>query len=255
MRGRSLGETVNLIDRDLCGVASADGFFYVFSGAEAPEVWLRYQSSTPIEGCIGAGNNAFYVGNAGGRLSKIVINDRLGTVSWEYLTGHAFASAPLIVGKYTFAATDDGVLNCINDVDGTEAWSSHSVAVREPVAVANNLVICRTQANEIVGFNIENGEIVGRAQARNLSQALHNQLSDRVYLLGRQGQLVCLRPTGSTVPKLTQPVELEKKPEAKETPVAPPAETPMNDAGENPFGGSDPFGGTEGAADPFGTGM
>ena len=63
IRGRAIGRTVKMLDRDLCGIGSADGFFYVFSAATTPDVWMRYQSTTPIAKCIGTGNNAFYVGN------------------------------------------------------------------------------------------------------------------------------------------------------------------------------------------------
>ncbi len=265
IRGRAIGNTVNLVDRDLCGIASADGYFYVFNAAEKPEVWLRYQSNSRFERCLGVGNDAFYVGNVGGRLSKIVIKDRLGRTSWEFVSGQAFATPPLIVGPHVFAATDDGVLNCINDAEGTEAWMSDSMAVREPLAVANNIVYSRTQSNQIVGFNIANGDVVGTATTRNLGHALMNQLTDRLYLIGKQGQLVCLRPMGSEVPKLTVPVVLEE--DAKENvPLAPPATTPMEEGaspfgsepdGANPFGGPDPFGGNAApaaGADPFGTG-
>ena len=267
IRGRAIGTTVNMIDRDLCGIATAEGYFYVFNAAEKPEVWLRYQSNSRFERCLGVGNDAFYVGNVGGRLSKIIIQDRLGRTSWEFVSGRAFATHPLIVGPHVFAATDDGVLNCINDAEGTEAWMSDSIAVQEPIAVANNVVYSRTQSNQIVGMNIATGDVVGTAITKDLGHALMNQLTDRLYLIGGHGQVQCLRPIGSEVPKLTVPVVM--KPDAKENaPVAPPATTPMEEgaspfgsepAGESPFGSSDPFGGNAAPAgetmvDPFGTG-
>jgi len=267
IRGRAIGDTVNMIDRDLCGIASAEGYFYVFSAAEKPEVWMRYQSNSRFERCLGVGNDAFYVGNVGGRLSKIVIKDRLGRTNWEFVSGQAFATPPLIVGPHVYAATDDGVLNCIDDAEGTEAWMSDSMAIHEPLAVANNAVYCRSHSNQIVALNIANGNVVGTALAKNLGHALMNQLTDRLYLIGKQGQLECLRPIGSEVPKLTVPVVLKE--DAKENaPVTPPPTTPMEEGaspfgsepeGASPFGGPDPFGGGAAPAagattDPFGTG-
>ena len=267
IRGRAIGNTVNILSKSLCGIASADGYFYVFSAAEKPEVWLRYQSTTRFERCLGVGNDAFYVGNVGGRLSKIVINDRLGRTAWEFISGQAFSTPPLVVGSQVFAATDDGVLNCIDDAEGTEMWMSGVLAVREPLAVANNIVYSRTQANQIVGLDTKTGNIVGTATTRNLGLALMNQLTDRLYLIGKQGQVECLRPIGAEVPKLVAPVVLKNATEDA-APVTPPAEeVPMEEGaspfgggeGADPFGGSDPFGGAAPAGgatpDPFGSGM
>ena len=251
IRGRAIGNTVKMQDRDLCGLASADGFFYVFSAAAStPDVWMRYKSSTPIAKCVGSGNSAFYVGNEGGRLCKIVIDERMGRTAWEFLGGQAFSSPPLVVGPHVFAATDDGSLNCINDDKGTEAWLSRSMAIREPLAVAGNVVYSRSQSDEILGFDISSGKLVGRTVAINLGDALMNQLTDRVYLVGNHGQLQCLRPIGSEVPKLVTPVVLERK-QSKENVPTTPTENANPTNQDNPFGGtqpSDPFS----APDPFG---
>lgn len=268
IRGRAIGNTVKLQDRDLCGIASADGFFYVFSAAEStPDVWMRYKSSTPIAKCVGAGNNAFYVGNEAGRLSKIVIDERIGRTAWEFVGGHSFSTAPLIIGQHVFAATDDGSLTCINDDRGTEAWLSRSMAILEPLAEAGNVVYARTQADEIYGFDVASGKVIGRTAASNLGQALHNQLTDRLYLVGKLGQVQCLRPIGGEVPKLVVPVVLERKPNQEAAPTTPPVENPdpnanpfegQSGADPDPFSGSDPFSAppAEGGAmaDPFAPG-
>lgn len=267
IRGRAIGDTVKMHDRDLCGIASADGFFYVFSAASStPEVWMRYKSTTPISKCIGTGNNAFYVGNEAGRLSKIVIDERLGKTAWEFVGGQSFTTPPLIVGSHVFAATDDGALNCINDDQGSEAWLTRFMAIREPLAVANNVVYARSQSDEVFGFDIATGKVVGRTGANNLGQPLSNQLTDRLYLVGNHGQIQCLRPIGGEVPKLVVPVVLERKPTEEKPPVTPTENANPNanpfDASQpaaDPFSGADPFGAApgEGASmpDPFAPGQ
>ena len=268
IRGVAIGNTVKMHDRDLCGIASADGFFYVFSAAaSAPDVWMRYKSTSPIAKCVGTGNNAFYVGNEAGRLSKIVIDERIGRTAWEFVGGQSFSSPPLIVGSHVFAATDDGALNCINDDQGTEAWLSRSMAIREPLAVAGNAVYSRSQSDEIYGFDTESGKVVGRTAPINLGQALVNQLTDRLYLFGKQGQVQCLRPIGGEIPKLVVPVVLERKPTKENVPTTPTENAnPTNgspfDAGQptgsDPFSAPDPFGAAPGEGaptpDPFAPG-
>ncbi len=267
IRGRAIGNTVKMHDRDLCGIASADGFFYVFSAAtSAPEVWMRYRSTTPIAKCVGTGNNAFYVGNEAGRLTKIVIDERLGRTAWEYVGGQSFTTPPLIVGPHVFAATDDGALNCINDDQGTEAWIARSMAIREPLGVAGNVVYARSQSDEIYGFDIPSGKVAGRTTPTNLGQALSNQLTDRLYIVGKQGQVQCLRPIGSEVPKLVIPIVIERKPSTESLPTTPtenanPTGNPFEagqPSGSDPFSAPDPFGAApaDGASapDPFAPG-
>ncbi len=262
IRGRAIGHTVKMLDRDLCGIASADGFFYVFNATTTPDVWMRYKSSTPISNCVGSGNGAFYVGNEGGRLCKIVIDERIGRTAWEYMGGQAFSSPPLIVGEHVFAASDDGALNCIHDDKGTEAWMTGSMAIREPLAVAGNIVFTRSNLDEILGFDVASGKLVGRTSPKNLGDALMNQLTDRLYLVGNHGQLQCLRPIGSEVPKLVTAVKLERKAATENKPLVPTEnanptnENPFDagDSGSDPFSAPDPFGGDAPATDPFAPG-
>ncbi len=259
IRGRAIGDTVSLLDRNLCAMASNDSLVYVFNATDTPSVWMRYQSSTPIVRCLGVGNGAFYAGNLGGKLSKIVVDDRLGRIQWEYLGGQSFSTPPLIVGSNVFVASDTGALYCVNDAEGVEAWASDSLGVTQPLAVANNVVYARTMINEVIGFDIGTGRVLGRSLPRALGHAVTNQISDRVYLIGKHGQVQCLRPMGSVAPVMVTPPKL---PEAGATEIEPattpaeggemapgssPFETPP--AGGNPFGsGSDPFGAAPAAA-------
>jgi hypothetical protein len=173
----------------------------------------------------------------------------------------------LVVGPHVFAATDDGALNCINDLDGNEAWLSNSMAIREPLAVAGGVVYSRSRSNEIVGLDVASGRVVGRTSPANLGDPLMNQLTDRVYLVGAHGQLQCLRPIGGEMPKLVMPVVLEQKKSTQEIPPTTPPENanPMNEANPfegnqpDPFSSPDPFGAAPAAgaaptADPFAPG-
>ena len=214
---------------------------------------MRYQSSTPIVRCIGVGNGAFYAGNLGGKLSKIVLDDRLGRIRWEYLSGQAFSTPPLVVGSNVFVASDSGSLYCVNDEEGAEAWVTHLMGVTEPLAVANNVVYSRSQTNEILGFDVTSGKIVGRTVARNLGNAVTNQITNRMYLIGKQGQVQCLRPVGGNVPILITPPQLQEANGTETNPTPPPVESGEMEPGSSPFeappAGGDPFGSGN---DPFG---
>lgn len=249
-RGRAVGKTLSLLDKNLCAIASADGVLYVFHSSRTPEVWLRYQSTTPIAGCIGAGKSSFYVGTEGGKFSKIVMEERNGRIDWEYLSAHSFSSAPLIIGSQIFAASDSGTLISLRDSDGSEEWSSNALNVREPLSVVGDTVYCVTRANELVSVDRKSGIVLARAITRNLGYAVANQLNDRLYCIGSQGQVQCLRPFGSDTPRMiTASSGAAAQPEAEAPEATNESETPMSEEpGDNPFGGND-------GNDPFGGGM
>jgi outer membrane protein assembly factor BamB len=255
IRGRAIGNTFSILDKDLCAIGSNAGFLYVFNGTEVPSVWMRYQSSTPIVRCLGVGNGGFYAGNLGGKLSKIVLDDRLGRIRWEYLSGQSLSTPPLIVGNQVFVAADNGSLFCVDDEEGRELWVAEMRGIAEPLAVVNNTVFCRTQSNEIFGFNITTGAIAGRTSARILGNSIPNALTNRLYTLGIEGEVQCLRPIGGDVPVMVTAPVVKSESEGEEETAQPVPEGGDMQPGSNPFeagpAGGDPFGS---GADPFGAG-
>lgn len=254
MLGRAIGHSLSLLDDDLCAIDSNKGYLYVFNSTGEPSVWMRYQSSTPIVGCITTGNDALYAGNLAGKLVKIIAQERIGRIEWEFLSGQALSAPPLVIGPNVFVAADNGTFYQINDADGTTRWSRRGLNIEEPLAVIGKNVFARDQANQYIAFDIETGRTIGQSSAASFGTPITNHINDRLYLLGRHGELQCLRELGAELPTMVTPFKVE---EAKPEPAKPAQEATPQMQESNPFGGgANPFGAAPepdaNMANPFG---
>ncbi len=268
--GRTVGQPVSLADQSYCAMASTDGFVYTFKGGERPGVWTRYEAPAAISGCLAAGNNAFYAGSGDGVLAKIQVDNRLGGLNWSFPTGEILTAPPLVVSNRVFVATESGRLHAIDDSNGLSLWASENIRAVQPLAVVGGNLFCTNLLGEILAISAEQGRVIGATQAFKISAAVINQDSDRLYVADQHGRLQCLRPTGSTLPQMVQPVQAQaeaKQTESDATPAVAPAtgENPFDFGGgasppsNNPFGGGNPFGAGEAEpstestpTDPFG---
>ncbi len=253
--GRSVGQPVALADQSFCAMATTDGFVYTMSGAEQPSLWTRYQTASAINGSLTAGNGAFYVGTDLGILSKIGVEERLGRLEWDFRTGDTITTPALVIGKQVFVVSESGTLYCVDDETGFSQWSRAGLSLKQPLAKAGNLLICRSIFGELYGINASDGTLVAKTKPAKLSLPIANRISDRLYVLEASGQLLCLRAQGSLLPTMLLPqaatqelpiVESEAESTTTATPAANPfnfGDTPSTTPTANPFGGSDPFGG------------
>ncbi len=272
LTGHVVGKPVSLENGLYCALASDAGYVYVFAGGDQPSEWIRYESSSAISGCLGAGNNAFYAGNESGVISKITVDERLGRVMWEFHSGQATSSVPLVIGNTVYVASEVGNVSAIDDTTGFARWQSNESNVSQMIGESGNQVLGFTGAGELVAMEKGSGRLLGTANVGALAHAIQNQVTDRIYVVNQIGQVQCIRPTGEEFPKLVKPVKVsvtEKgtagmgatQPDPKATspfdPAAGGATDPFgtgNGGGTDPFGGaggSDPFGGA-GRSDPFG---
>ncbi len=276
MQGRAVGPTANFANQAYCAIASDAGFVYVYAAGETPSVYIRYETTSPLTGSLTAGNNAFYAGTAEGLVSKIALDNRLGTIKWELRLSTTVTAPPLVVGKYVFVASESGELVAIEDETGIAAWTSSTAGVRQPLALAGGTLYCLSLTGQVEAINAETGAVIARTRPLALSRPIPNQLTDRLYLITKYGQVQCLRPIGASLPTMITPVvttvgenEATGLTPASVSPEPPGNADPFNfgsSAAGDPFGnapaaagstptptpGADPFGGTGGTADPFG---
>lgn len=258
--GRTVGRPVTLLDQSHCAIATSEGYVYTFLGGENPGIWSRYQTPSGLHGSLAAGNGAFYAGTGDGVLTKIGIDG----MGWEYPAGETISVPAFVSGDRVVVATEGGDLHCIDDATGYRVWSITGQRFTQPFAQMDGKYLCRTAVNEICAVDAKTGKIVFRTQPTGITKIVHNQLTDRVYLVGTYGQVQCLRLRGADLPHLYRPVDSEQAPQ--ETAPAAAGQSTAPATGDNPFnfgapaGGSNPFGGdasgdASGAAgsNPFGS--
>ncbi len=251
LHGAANENTLSILDKDLCAIASDRGYLYVFNSIDRPTVLWRYESSTPVRNCLASANGAFYVGTEGGKFSKMIVEARDGRILYEFLASEPLTSRPLIHGSTAYFAADTGTLFSVDDKTGSQNWVSRSIAVQYPMAVIGNILVCTTRGGGIAGFDVANGHMqFSRRLSEPLGQVVSNQLTDRLYLVGASGHVLCLRPVGGEAPKMVVPVT-DKPEEPKDTsPFSVPESEPTMDAGgDDPFATDPAMEGGE--ADPF----
>jgi outer membrane protein assembly factor BamB len=285
LSGHTIGNPVSLANQQFGAIATDAGYMYVFAGGDQPSEWIRYESNASITGSLAAGNDAFYVANSRGALSKVSSSERLGRILWEYRSGELTTAPPLVLGESVFVASEAGTLASVNDADGFANWTLPGAAIQQPIAKAGNRVFCTDNKGHLLAVDAETGMLVALSNTLRMAKPVMNQLNDRVYLVTNAGQVQCLRPVGGELPTMieaatpsatdpdqanqaiVQDAQADEKgdvfgvdaggdPFGNADPNADPFGDPAP-AGEDPFGGSgtmeDPFGGSGGGSeDPFG---
>lgn len=272
--GRAIGDPVSLASQQFGAIATDAGFMYVFAGGDRPSEWIRYESNASITGSLAAGNDAFYVANTRGALSKVSTSERLGRILWEYRSGELTTAPPLVSGDSVFIASEAGTLASVNDADGFANWTLPGAAIQQPIAKAGNRVFCTDNKGHVLALDAETGALIGTSNTLRLAKPVVNQLNDRVYLVTKSGQVQCLRPAGGELPTMIEattetPVDATQTNQvvAQDMSSGDEGDVFGGDAGADPFGnadpdvdpfgdpapaGEDPFGGTGGMEDPFG---
>lgn len=251
MLGHAVGQSVSFANQQYCAIASDAGYVYVFTFDKTPSVWLRYETKSAIAGSLASGNNAVYVGTTGGSISKITADSRLGNIAWEYRSSDPISAPALVAGDAVYVANEAGVLISIGDNSrGLANWITNG-NVERVVGSAGDNVFCLSKAKRLVAFDKKTGRQVAATDPIDTSMTITNPSTDRIYVVTRDGRLVCLKPIGSELPTFVvpvQPVEETSKPNN----AAPVNEGIANtNATENIFGGAAP---TTDAGDIFGTG-
>ncbi len=262
MIGRSVGAPISLPDRSSTAIATDIGWLYVFTGARTPNILFRYEAGSKFFGSMAAGDDAYYVGDAAGTVSKISTR-QLGRLEWSYRLSQSISSKPLVdhANGQVYVSSEAGELTAIEDSTGLPAWNQTvfgNARIHSPVAICNGYLICRTLSYTMAAYDVRSGQLRGQSSTLPLGEpTITNSLTDRLYLAGRNGQISCFRPIGRTLPRIS-PVYERVSGQAGEDKQPPGGFTP-----EDRFDGfdsdssdsdSDPFGDSMNDSDPFGAG-
>lgn len=254
MVGRAEVRPISSPDRKVVGFGTS-GMLYMFSGSTGPQVNFRYETTGGMSGGLSSGNQAFYVGNNAGVLSKVTY---AGLLAWSFHLSHAIVQPALIdeeLGQ-VYVVSESGEFTAVSDQTGYEAWDkSIQTNIKVPIAISGASVICRTMDDRLIAIDRKTGEIHGAtASHSNIAAAPINRMTDRVYLVSQRGQIQALRPIGKDLPKLTRPLDspppkkpiqrtIEETPTTTENTDSPFGTPDTPTTNENDAFGSDPFSG------------
>ena len=169
---------------------------------------FRYEAGSAFGGSLAAGDNAFYMGDASGKVSKISTR-ATGSLEWIYRLPQSITAKPLVdvTNGLVYVSTEAGELTAIEDSTGYPAWNQivyGTARIQAPVAICNGSVICRTFSRSLAAYDIRSGQLLGQSEPGPLSDLiLTNSMTDRLYVLGVRGELSCYRPIGRMLPKIS----------------------------------------------------
>lgn len=141
--------------------------------------------------------------------------------------------------------TESGDLLAVDVRTGDIVSSFRSGNIKQVLTVTSKFIYAMTMDNQLVALDAETGVAIGAMPMSADWHGVVNTISDRVYLQNDNGQVLCLRPRASMVPRFQIPYSLEKKEISLESEQA--AETAPTTEEDDFFGSGD--------GDPFGSGV
>ena len=176
--------------------ATSTGQMFVASvdGRLGPEMLYRHQTSGPIYGNVAyLPPNQLIIGSSGGYVASIEQQD--GLLSWRFSTGDEVRDTPMAHQDRIYVTTVRDELFCINAEDGVELWTTRGV--HEVIAIGKTRVYARDELGRLLAIDQQTGDIIGSIPTDAYEMALHNHLTDRIYLLSHSGAMLCLKEVGS----------------------------------------------------------
>jgi outer membrane protein assembly factor BamB len=223
----------------------------------------------------GAGEFASSPASSQGRVFAVTINgfiyaidDRTGSVLWNFAVGQQVSKAPVALGDSLLIISDENNLFNFDAQSGiaTQGWEQPLPNISGFAGASQTHLYLKDIGGNIVVYDRKTGTRLQMVGTQTVFQSLVNTQTDRIYICTSTGMLECLREIGQIRPYFhADAVELAAADGTETvTPPADPAEgtKPATDS-TNPFGGvappkkdaSNPFGNSGGGGqadeDPF----
>ncbi|MFV2067597.1 MAG: PQQ-binding-like beta-propeller repeat protein [Pirellulales bacterium] len=237
--------------------ATDRGYFYI-SELNSRQPLYRVEIGDDIVVPLAYHQPLIYGASLGGFV--YAVDETTGSVTWRVSLGSPIRVAPAMVRDRLYVCPDRRGMYCFDASQGGELWWAPR-AIRF-VAASPTRIYASDAAHRLLILDAQTGARLGMLPTQNLSLAVSNVATDRIFLGTPSGSIQCLHEIELTEPvrhwqKATekQPDAPDKEPESGETtpaagdqPTAGEAEPDQRD----PFGGDDqdPFGGED--RDPFG---
>ena len=161
------------------------------------------------------------------------VREEDGRTLWRFSTGEPIVRSPAVIGDRVYVATQLGGMYCLESKTGENLWWTPGVV--QFVAASKARVYVVDRMGRILALDAASGARLDSIPTENISVKMANTDTDRIYLIGRQGLIQCLREA-----EQTKPIEHNKDPKAAVKPV--PEVNPFEDSGDaEPDDSNNPF--------------
>lgn len=126
-----------------------------------------------------------------------------GTVIWDFIARGPVTTQPQIVNNRCYLSTVAGTVYCLNARTGITEWESpESYAF---IAKTENYIVTADRLGNMLLLSLDatgtKAKVAARLPLKSFKFKVANGLTDRIYLVSSQGQTLCLRERGNSLPK------------------------------------------------------
>jgi len=201
---------------------------------KAPKLWTSINEAEPIP-CLPTTTQVGFIGSTSYGTVFHCNTARMDSVLWQSRLA-VQVTKPIVVNKeLAFVVSDEGLLFALNLSDGASAWNGQVRNIRSILAVGKNHVYAKDSSNALVAIDIATGIESSRTDIV-LPDVLPNAISDRLFVVTKQGQLTCFREQNASAPTFS--TDFSAVPKPKENVVPTVDATKPFDADANMFEGA-----------------
>ncbi len=188
LAGGPVTATPVLYDRDTLLFASQSGSIFSCLASDKTLRW-SYRTGGPINGDPAVDDSGVYVASTDRSLFKL--HGGIGTVLWRVRFPRPLTEGPTVVAQTVYQFCPDQGLTVLDAMSGHEKWrieDGRTLAAHSP----DGDVVFSTR-NLLRVVQHENGEVLATVETPSVFKAVSNTQDGSVYLLGRDGRVLCTR--------------------------------------------------------------
>jgi outer membrane protein assembly factor BamB len=170
-----------------------------------------YRTHSHISRKAGQHTNIAYVGGDDHYVYALSLENA--ALLWRFLAGALLVHRPAVTDRDVFIAPGrDGLLRLVRD-SGREMWRNRQV--ERFLAVNQKYVYAMDRHGHLYVLDGVRGTTLAKYDTQDWNLPVTNELTDRIYLAGHDGQILCLRYRANAGPVTMKSTETRRRPEPK----------------------------------------
>lgn len=233
---------------------ASDTSLFLIKNEVVPQMYSRVNAGGLVGSRPVATSKGFvFVGNFG---TVIHANtNQTGSYQWRANLAMPTSRSPVVARDHVLVLSDDGRLEALDLETGNRAWPNMAANINRILGVGKETVYVRDSGGMLATHKLSDGSLVARTNCL-LQGIIPNSISDRLFVVSRDGHLTCMREKGAVMPTMYNATLEDSSDPSKSTQKAATGTTANpNRSGDDIFGAEPqeaaPAGNSKDPFDPF----
>jgi outer membrane protein assembly factor BamB len=184
---------------------NSQGSMFIVHNENVPKMWSKVNLGEPIDSKPVATPQGFlFVSSYGTAIHATAA--RTGTYLWRANLGMPVSQPPVVSNTHAFVLSDDGRLVALDLKTGAHAWVSHVGHVDSVLGVGKEHIYVKNDHGYLSRLRLADGKVDG-VSGLSVDMTLPNNVSDRLFVITRDGHLSCLREEGALMPTMINAID------------------------------------------------